>query len=190
MGSYRDRQTNHIADLNEVRDDLSDIVWVAQEREQLKRVGEIRREALCQVNVQNFSSYLSPSSSALARLRKYINNGARIGILTALCLVLMSPERATIHILVLAAIFSVLGVIAGALIYVVLSIVVSLVKIALLLVAAVVVSGLVMRGCAPTIGKVGTEKPGGMQIGLKPQIDHGHQRIRLPNNSNGVQGNK
>jgi hypothetical protein len=179
MRSYRDRRTSHIADLNRVRDGLPDIVWVTQERRRWKRIGEIRQEALCQVNVQNSSCYVSPPSSALAALRKYISNGARIGILTALCLVLMSPEKATIHLLILAAIFSVLGVIAAALIYVLLSIAVSLLKIGLLLVAAAVVLGLVIRGCTPTIGKVATEKTSAMQIGLRPQIDHGKQQIRL-----------
>lgn len=180
MRSYRDRRTNDITDLDAVRDDLPDIVWVTQERGRLKRVGEIRREAHCQVNIQNFSCYvLPPPSSALAGFRKYINIGARIGILTALFLVLMSPDMAAIHILILTAILSVLGVIAGALIYVLLSIVVNLLKIGLLLVAAVVVSGLVMRGCTPTIGKVPTEKTSALQIGLKSQIDHGQQRIRL-----------
>jgi membrane protein implicated in regulation of membrane protease activity len=91
----------------------------------------------------------------------------------------MSPDMAAIHILILAAVFCVLGLIAGALIYVLLSIVVSLLKIGLLLVAAVVVSVLVMRGCTPTIGKDATEKTSAQQIGLKSQIDHGQQRIRL-----------
>jgi hypothetical protein len=180
MRSYRDRQTSHITDLNRVRNNLPDTVWVTQERGRWKRVGEMRQEALCQVNVQTFSCYVSPPSSALAGLRKYINNGARIGILTALCLVLMSPEKAAIHLLILAAIFSVLGVIAAALIYVLLSIVVSLLKIGLLLGVAIVVSGLVIRGCTPTIGKVATEKTSAMQIGLKRQINHGKQRIMLP----------
>lgn len=180
MRSYRDRQTNHIADLDKVEVDLPDTVWVAQERRRLKRVGEIRREALCQVNVQHFSYYVPPPPlSAFAGFRKYINNGAWIGILTALFLVFMSPDMASIHILLLAAVFSVLGVIAGALIYVLLSIVISLLKIGLLLVAAVVVSGLIMRGCTSTIGKVGAEKTSAMQIGLKTQIDHGQQRIRF-----------
>jgi hypothetical protein len=179
MRSYRDRQTNHIADLNGVRDDLPDIVWVTQERGRWKRVGEIRQEAPRQVILQNISCYaLPPPAPALAGLRRYINNGARIGILTALCLVLMSPEKAAIHLLILAAIFSVLGVIAAALIYVLLSIVDSLLKIGLLLVAAIVVSGLVIRGCTPTIEKVATEKTSAMQIGLKPQIDHGNHRTR------------
>ena len=179
MRSYRDQQANHIANLNDVRDDLPDIVWGPQKRGRLKRVGELRQEALCQVNVQHFSYYVPPPSSALAGFRKYINNGARTGILTAFCLVLMSPDIAAIHILLLAAIFSVLGVIAGALIYVLVSIVVNLLKIGLLLVAAVVVSGLIMRGCTPTIGKAATENTNAMQIGLKLQIDHGKQRIRL-----------
>jgi hypothetical protein len=191
MRSYRDRQTDHIADLNGVRDDLPDIIWVTQEKGRWKRVGKIRQEAPWQVNVQNISCYvLPPPSSALAAFRKYINNGARIGILTALCLVVMLSDSAAIHILILAALFSVLGVIAGALIYVLLSVVVSFLKIALLLVAAVVVSGLILRGCTPTIEKVGTEKTSGMQIGLKPQIDHGQQRIGLPINNNGVQAIK
>ena len=86
---------------------------------------------------------------------------------------------AAVNILLLASIFSVLGVIAGALIYVLLSIVLSLLKIGLLLAAAVVVSGLLMRGCTPTIVKVATEHTNAMQIGLKPQIDQGKQRIRL-----------
>jgi hypothetical protein len=180
MGSYRDRQTNHIADLNGVRDDLPDIVWAAQERGRWKRVGEIRQEAPCQMIVQNISCYaLSPPSSALAGLCRYINNGARVGILTALCLVLMSPDSAAIHILILTAIFSVLGMTAGALIYVLLSVVVSLLKIGLLLVAAVLVFGLVMRHCTPTTGKVATKKTSAMQIGLKPQIEHDKQRITL-----------
>jgi hypothetical protein len=122
---------------------------------------------------------LSTIAPALAGLRKYINSGARIGILMALCLVLMSPEKAAVHLLILAAIFSVLGVIAAALIYVLLSIVVSLLKIGLLLVAAIVVSGLVIRGCTPTIGKVAAEKTNAMQLGLKPQINHGKQLIML-----------
>ncbi len=180
MRSYRDQQAKHIPNLSEVRDDLPDIVWGTQERGRLKRVGEIRQEALCQVNVQHFSCYGSPPpSSAFAGFRKYINNGARIGILTAFFLVLMAPDMAEIHILILTAILSVLGVIAGAVIYVLLSIVVNLLKIGLLLVAAVVVSGLVMRGCTPTIGKDATESTSAMQIGLKPQIDHGKQQIRL-----------
>ena len=179
MRSYRDRQTNHIAILNEVRNDLPHIVWVTQERRRSKRAGEIRFEALCQVNVQHFSCHVPLPSSALARFRKYINNGARIGILTAFCLVLMSPDIAATHMLLLAAIFSVLGVIAGALIYILLSMVVSLLKIGLLLVAVVVVPGFVMRGCTQPIGKVGAEKTSAMQIGLKPQIDHGNHRTRL-----------
>lgn len=181
MRSYRDRQTNHIADLNEVGDDLPDIVWVGHERRRARRVCEVRQgqKALCQVNVQHFSCHVPPPQSAAARFRKYINNGAGIGILTAFCLVLKSPDIAAIHILLLAAIFSVLGAIAGALIYVLLLMVASLLKIGLLLVAAIVVSGLVMRGCTPQIGKVGTEKTSAMQIGLKPQIDHGNHRIRL-----------
>jgi hypothetical protein len=177
MRSYRDRQTDHIADLNGVRDDLPDIVWVTQERGRWKRVGEIRLEAPCQVNVQNISCFvLPPPSSALAGFRKYINNGARIGILTALCLVLMSPDRAAIHILILAALFSVLGTTAGALIYVLLSIVVSLLKIVLLLVATFLISGIVMRERTPTIGKVATEKTSAMQMSLKPQVDHARAR--------------
>lgn len=180
MRSYRDRQTDHIANLSEVRNDLQDTVWVTQARGRSKRVGEKRQETLCQVNVQNFPCYVSPPpSSAFAGFRKYINNGAWIGILTALFLVLMSPDMAAIHIFILTAILSVLGVIAGALIYVLLSIVVNLLKIGLLLVAAVVVSGLVMRGCTPTVGKEATEKTSALQIGLKWQIDHGQQRIRL-----------
>ena len=179
MRSYRDRKTNDIAFLNEARNDLPNIVCVTQERRRSKRVGDIRQEALCQVNVQHFSCYVSPPQSVAARFRKYINNGAGIGILTAFCLVLMSPDMAAIHMLLLAAIFSVLGVISGALIYVLLSMVVSLLKIGLLLVAAVVVFGLVMRGCTPPIGKVGAEKPSGMQVGLKPQIDHDQQPRRL-----------
>lgn len=75
----------------------------------------------------------------------------------AFCLVLMLPDMAAIHILLLAEIFSVLGVIAGALIYILLSMVVSLLKIGLLL-AVVVVSGFVMRGCTSPIGKVGVKK--------------------------------
>lgn len=176
MRSYRDRQSNHLADLNAVRGDLPDIVWVTQERRRAKRLGEIRKEALCQVNVQHFSCNVPPPSSALAGFRKYMNNGARIGILTAFCLVLMSPDMAAVHILLLASIFFFLGVIAGALIYVLLSIVLSLLKIGLLLAAAVVVSGLLMRACTPTIGKVATENTSAMQIGLKPQIDHGNHR--------------
>jgi hypothetical protein len=190
MRSYRDRQTNHIADLNEVRDDLPDIVWVAQERRRAKRVGGIRQEALCQVNVQHFSCHVPRPQSAAARFRKYINNGAGIGILAAFCLVLKSPDMAAIHILILAAIFSVLGVIAGALIYVLLSMVVSLLKIGLLLVAAVVVSGLLMRGCTPTIGKIATEHTSAMQIGLKPQIDQASSEQGSANNSDGVHGYK
>lgn len=178
MRSYRDRQSNHLADLNAMRDDLPDIVWVTQERRRSKRT-EIRQEVLCHVNVEHFSCYVSPPSSALAGFHKYINNGARIGILAAFCLVLLSPDTAAIHILLLAAIFSVLGVIAGALIYVLLSMVVSLLKIGLLLVAAVVVSGLVMRGCTPTIGTAATEKTSATQIGMKPQIDHGKERMRF-----------
>jgi len=181
MRSYRDRQTNHIADLNEVGDDLPDIVWVGHERRRARRVCEIRQgqEALCQVNVRHFYCHVSPPLSALAGFRKYINNGAWTGILTAFCLVLMSPDMAAIHILLFAAIFSGLGVIAGALIYILLSIVVSLLKIGLLLVAVVVVSALLMKGCTPPIGKVGAEKTSAMQIGLKPQIDHGNHRTRL-----------
>jgi hypothetical protein len=91
----------------------------------------------------------------------------------------MSPDIAAIHILILAALFSVLGVIAGALIYVLPSMVVSLLKIGLLLVAAVVVSGLLMRACTPPIGKVKAEKTSAMQIGMKPKIDHGKERMRL-----------
>ena len=180
MRSYRDQQTNHIPNLNEVRDDLPDIVWGTQERGRLKRTGEICQEALSQVNIQHFSCYVSPPpSSAFAGFRKYINSDARIGILTALFLVLMSPDMAALHILMLTAILSVLGLISGAMIYVLLSIVVSLLKIGLLLVAAVAVSGLVMRGCTPTIGKVATENPSAMQIDLKSQIDHGKQQIML-----------
>lgn len=181
MRSYRDRQTNHIADLNEMRDDLPDIVWVGHERRRAKRVWGIRKgqETLNQVNVQHFCCHVSPPQSAAARFRKYINNGAGVGLLTAFCLVLKSPDMAAIHMLLLAAIFSVFGVIAGALIYILLSMVVSLLKIGLLLVAVVVVSGFVMRGCTPPIGKVGAEKTSAMQIGLKPQIDHGNHRTRL-----------
>lgn len=179
MRSYRDRQTNHIAVLNEVRNDLPDIVWVTQERRRSKRAGEIRLETPCQVNVRHFYCHVSPPLSALARFRKYINNGAWTGILTAFCLVLMSPDMAAIHILLLAAMCPVLGVIAEALIYILLSMVASLVRIGLLLVAAVVVSGLLMRGCTPPIGKVGADKTSAMQIGLKPQIDHGNHRTRL-----------
>jgi hypothetical protein len=91
----------------------------------------------------------------------------------------MSSDSAAIHVLILAAIFSVLGMTAGALIYVLLSIVVSLLKIGLLLVAAVLVSGLVMRVHTPMIGKVATGKTSAMRIVLKPQTDHGKQRIRL-----------
>jgi hypothetical protein len=90
----------------------------------------------------------------------------------------MAPDMAALHMLLLAAIFSALGVIAGALIYVLLSIVVSLLKVGLLLVAAVVVSGLFIRGCTPPIGKVATENTSAMQTGLEPQIDEGKQRIR------------
>jgi hypothetical protein len=179
MRSYRDRQTNHIAVLNEARNDLPDIVWVTQERRRSKRAGKVRQKALCQVNVQHVSFHRPPSSSALTGFHKYISNGAGIGILTALCLVLMSPDMATLHILLWAAIFSVLGLIAGALIYVLASIVITLLKIGLLLIAAVVVSGFLMRGCTQTPGQVGTEKTSAMQIGLKPQIDHGNHRIRL-----------
>jgi len=179
MRSYRDRQTNHIAVLNEVRNDLPDFVWVTQERRRSKRVGEIRQEALHQVNVRHFYCHVPPPSSALAGFRKYINNGAWTGILTAFCLVLMSPDMAAIHILLLAAICPVLGAIAGAVIYILLSMVVSLMTIGLLLVAVVVVSGFVMRGCTPPIGKVGAEKTSAMQIGLKSQIDHGNHRTRL-----------
>lgn len=179
MRSYPDRQTNHIAVLNEARNDLPYIVCVTHERKRSKRVGEIRQEALCQVNVQHFFCNAPPPSSGLAGFRKYMNNGSRIGILTAFCLVLMSPDIAAIDILKLAAIFSVLGVIAGPLIYILLSMVVSLLKIGLLLVAVVLVSGFVMKGCTPPIGKVGLEKTSAMQIGLKPQIDHGNLRTRL-----------
>jgi hypothetical protein len=181
MKSYRDRQTNHIVDLNEVRDDLPDIVWMGHEIRRAKRVCGIRQgqEALCQVNVQHFSCHVPPPQSAPARFRKYINNGAGIGILAAFCLLLKSPDMAAIHILLLAALFSALGVIAGALIYVLLSIMISLLKIGLLLVVVVVASGLVMRGCTPMIGKVATENTSARQIGLKPQIDQGKQRIRL-----------
>lgn len=179
MGSYRDQHFNHLTDLNAVRDDLPDSVWVTQERRRAKRAGEICQEALCQVHVQHFFCYVSPPQSVAARFRKYINNGAGIGILTAFCLVLMSPDIAAIHMLLLAAIFSVLGVISGALIYVLLSMVVSLLKIGLLLVVAVVVSGLAMEGCTPPIGKVGAEKTSGMQVGLKPQIEHDQQPRRL-----------
>jgi hypothetical protein len=179
MRSYCDPQSSHIADLKEARDDLPDIVWVTQERRRSKQVGEIRQEALCQVNVQHVTCHVPPPSSALAGFRKYINNGALVGILAAFCLVLMSQEMAAINILLLAALFSVLGVIAGALIYVLLSIMFSLLKIGLLLVAVVVASGLVMRGCTPMIEKVATENTSAMQIGLKPQIDQGKQRIKL-----------
>jgi hypothetical protein len=181
MKAYRDRQTNHTAALNELRDNLPpDIARVTQANERLMRVGEIHKQALCQVNIQNFSCCVpSPPASALARLRRYIHNCACIGILTALCLVFMSPDMAATHMFLSAAIFSVLGVIAGALIYVLVSIVVSLVKIGLLLVAAVGVSGLVMRACTPTIGIVATEKRSAVQIGYKPQTDHGKQPIRL-----------
>jgi hypothetical protein len=187
MRSYRDQQTSDIADLNRVRDDLPDTVWVTQERGRWKRVGEIRQEAPCQVIVQNISCYvLPPPSSALAGFRSSITNGARMGILTALCLVLMSPDSEAIHILILAAIFSVLGMTAGAMIYVLLSIVVSLLKIGLLVVAAVVVSGLVIKGCTPTIEKVATEKTATMQIGLDPQIDLASSGHGFPSNSDGV----
>jgi len=179
MRSYRDRQTNHIAVLNEARNDLPDIVCVTHERNRSKRLGEIRQEALCQVNVQHFFCNVPPPSSGLAGFRKYINNGAGVGILAAFCLVLKSPDIAAIHILQLAAIFSVLGAIAGALIYILLLMVASILRIGLLLVAAIVVSGLVMRGCTPQIGKVGTQNTSAMQIGLKPQIDHGNHRTRL-----------
>ena len=180
MRSYSDRQTGYLAGLNGIRDDMPDSLWATQEKVRLEREEQMLKEAVWQVKVQNFTRYsppIPPPSSPRAGLRKYIVNGGRLGILTAICVVLMSPDRTTIPLIILATVFFVLGVIAGALVCVVLSIVASLLKIGLLLIAAVVVSGLVMRGYTPTIGKIETEKSSDIQTGLKPHItDCNHQR--------------
>ena len=180
MRSCSDQQSSQTTIQVGCKDHLPNAAWVAPKRGRLKRERKIGKETVWQLTVQRFTGDVSPpSSSPLAGLRRFITNGGCPSILSVLCLALLSPDKATIHILILAAVFCVLVLIAGALIYVLISIVVNLLTIGLLLVAAVVVSGLVTKGCAPTIGKVATEKTSAMLIGSKPQIGHGKQQMRL-----------
>lgn len=180
MRSCSDQQSSQTTIQVGCKDDLPNATWVAPKRGRLKRERKIGKETVWQLTVQRFTGDVSPpSSSPLAGLRRFITNGGCPSILSVLCLALLSPDKATIHILILAAAFFALGVIAGAVSYVVLSMVVSLLRFGMLMTAVIVVSGLALKGCTPTIGKVQMEKSSDIHTDLKSHVTDGSFRRTL-----------